>query len=153
MLHYDGSTTDEGGLSWFRNPDCKGGYQLLAFDDGNYARIAPDSARAWHAGVCRPSSALLQYSDANSAFYSIAGATNDRVDITPVQLLTIAWQVRRWFKAEGWDPVTELWRITGHEQEAWPRGRKTDPSGGDALNPIFSVEQVRQLVPLIRLEA
>lgn len=149
MVHYDGSTTDEGGLAWFSDPRCMGGYQILVFDNGDYARIAPDTARAWHAGVCRPSNNLLDYQDANSAFYSIAAATNDKVDVTPVQLLTIAWWVRRWFRAEAWPTPAGLWRLTGHEQEAEPRGRKSDPSGGDKANPIFSVEQVRQLVPLI----
>jgi len=145
MLHYDGSVSDRGAVSWFEHPDCRVSYQLLVLDDGSYVRIAPDTARAWHAGVCRPSSEELPYTDANSAFYGVSVATNDRVDVTPLQALTAAWLVRRYFEAHGW-PVTDLWRIVGHETEAWPRGRKTDPSGGVGSNPILTVEDIRSLV-------
>lgn len=149
MIHYDASSSDAGSLSWFAHDQCRVSYQVVVLDDGTWARIAPDTAGAWHAGRCRPSDERLRYRSANHAFYGIAAATNDRVDVTPVQLLTIAWHVRRWFEAEGW-PVEQLWRVTGHEDEAYPRGRKSDPSGGDPLNPIFSVSQVQQLVPLIQ---
>lgn len=112
-------------------------------------RIAPDTARAWHAGRCRPSSDQLGYTDANSAFYGIAVATNGQVDVTPLQTLTTAWLTRLYFESHGW-PLTELWRIVGHETEAWPRGRKKDPSGGLGSNPILTVDDIRQLVPRIQ---
>lgn len=145
MLHYDASVSDAGAVEWFAHPDCKVSYQLLVLDDGSYVRIAPDDARAWHAGVCRPSSDRLQYRDANSAFYGIAAATNDKVDVTPLQTATMAWLTRRYFEREGW-PVTDLWRVVGHRSEAWPRGRKSDPEGGSLTNPILAVDDVRQLL-------
>jgi N-acetyl-anhydromuramyl-L-alanine amidase AmpD len=148
-LHYDASTTDKGAVSWFKHPDCRVSYQLLVLDSGDWVRIAPDDRRAWHAGRCKPGDDQLQYSDANSALYGIAAATNNKVDVTPVQLLTIAYLCKLYFAAEQWS-LEQLWRITGHEHEAWPRGRKSDPSGGDPHNPIFSVDQVRELVPLIQ---
>lgn len=150
LLHFDASVSDAGAVAWFGDPRCKVSYQLLVLDDGSYVRIAPDTARAWHAGRCRPSSEKLDYTDANSAFYGLAVATNDRVDVTPLQMLTTAWLTRRYFEAHGW-PLTELWRIVGHETEAWPRGRKNDPSGGLGSNPILSVDDIRQLVPRIQL--
>jgi hypothetical protein len=51
------------------------------------------------------------------------------------------------FEREGW-PLSELWRITGHVDEAWPRGRKSDPRGPSPTNPIFSVADIAALVPL-----
>jgi len=149
MVHFDGSVTDAGAMGWFAHPECKVSYQFLVLDDGSYVRVAPDAARAWHAGRCRPSSEQLGYTDANSAFYGVAAATNGRVDVTPLQALTVAWITRLYFKKHDW-PVTDLWRIVGHESEAWPRGRKSDPSGGLGLNPILAVNDVRQLMPRIQ---
>lgn len=160
MLHYDGSGSDRGGVSWFKHPDCRVSYNWLALDDGTYVEIAPPSARAWHAGRCRPSNpGQLDYDDANSAFYGIAAATNDRVDVTPLQLLTIAWLTRRCYQMEQWS-VADTFRITGHSAEAvhrdGSRGRKTDPEGPDwwaerSKNPIFTPDDVIQLLPQIKL--
>ena len=151
MVHYDGSGGDAGAVAWFGDPRCKVSYNYLVLDDGSYVSIAPLSARAWHAGKCRTSDPdLLPYKDANSAFYGIAAATNDRVDVTPLQVLTIAWLTRRLFEREGW-PLTDTYRIVGHSSEAWKRGRKTDPEGGDRDNPILSPDDVRQLLGRVEL--
>lgn len=151
MLHFDASGSDASALAWFRDPRCKVSYNVLALDDGSWGQVAPDDKRAWHAGVCRPSDARLTYADANSAFYGLAATTNTVFQVTAPQLLTIAWKTAQWFKKHGWNPLTESWRIVGHETEAHPRGRKLDPSGGDLKNPILSVEAVRFLVPLMRV--
>lgn len=150
MLHYDASGTDAGAVSWFADPRCRVSYHYLVLDDGAYVAIAPLDKRAWHAGVCQPSDSRLAYRDANSAFYGIAAATDNRVDVTPLQLLTVAWLTRKLFEREGW-PVTDLWRITSHRTEASPRGRKSDPEGGDLKNPIFSPADVRQLLGRVQL--
>lgn len=145
MLHFDASSSDAGAVGWFSDPTCKVSYQYLVLDDGAFVRIAPDAARAYHAGVCRPSEPRLAYQDANSAFYGIAVATNEKVDVTPLQLLTTAWLARRYFELEGW-PMVDAWRLVGHRTEAWPRGRKSDPEGLDLKNPILAVAGVRQLL-------
>jgi len=158
MIHYDASGTDAGAMAWFAHKDCKVSYHYLVLDDGGYVTIAPLDKRAWHAGVCKPSDPKLVYTDGNSAFYGIAAATNDRVDITPLQLLTIAWLTRKLFAREGW-PTTDLWRITGHREEAvyktghakaGQRGRKSDPQGGSLDNPIFSPADVRQVLARVQ---
>ena len=145
MVHYDGSASDRGAVSWFGHPDCEVSYQALVLDDGTWVQIAPEGARAWHAGVCRPSSPRFSYSDGNSAFFGIAAATDTKHDVTTRQVLTLAWLVRRHFEREGWD-LSETWRIMGHEDEAWPRGRRVDPSGGSRDNPIISLPDLRSLV-------
>ncbi len=145
MLHFDASGTDAGAMAWFSDPRCNVSYHYLVLDDGGYVSIAPLNKRAWHAGVCAPSVPEFAYRDANSAFYGIAAATNQKTDVTPLQLLTVAWLTRKMFEREGW-PTTDLWRITGHRQEAHPRGRKSDPEGADPGNPIFSPADVRQLL-------
>lgn len=148
MLHFDASGNDESAVDWFADPRCKVSYNKLVLDNGDYVVIAPDTARAWHAGKCRPSSPRLRYSDANSAFYGISIASNEKVECTALQMLTAAALTREYFEKHQW-PLTDTWRIVGHDTEAWPRGRKSDPTGPFKLNPILSVENIRALVPLI----
>ena len=149
MLHFDGSGSDKGAMQWFSDPRCKVSYNLLVLDDGSYVRIAPDSARAWHAGRCRPSNPTrLHYGDANSAFFGLAIASSGKHDVTPLQMLTVALLCRVYFEKEGWS-LEETWRIVSHRSEAWGRGRKTDPEGADLKNPILSVDDIRQLLPKV----
>lgn len=148
MIHFDGSVSDVGAAEWFANPACKVSYQWLVLDDGSCVRIAPDEKRAYHAGKCSPSNpSKLNYKDANSAFYGVSAATNDVYQATALQMISIAFLCYKYFKKEGW-PLTETWRITGHDAEATPRGRKMDPTGPDKKNPILSVEDIRTLLPL-----
>lgn len=145
MLHYDASTSDLASVNWFKHRDCRVSYNWLVLDSGAYVEIAGWDNAAWHAGVCRPSRANFTYASANRAFYGIAAATDSRVDVTPLQLLTIAWLTKRVYERENW-PATDLWRITTHSAEAWPRGRKTDPEGIDPKNPIYSASDIRSLL-------
>ena len=99
--------------------------------------------------MCRPSDVQrLPYKDGNSALYGVAAATNDRVDVTPLQLLTVAYLIRMLFHKHSW-PIDETWRIVTHRSEAYPRGRKSDPEGGDLKNPIYSKADIVQLLPLV----
>jgi N-acetyl-anhydromuramyl-L-alanine amidase AmpD len=127
MLHFDGSSSDAGAVSWLtKHPDCRVSYTKLILDNGTVVQIAPDDARAWHAGACRPSSpSTLHYTDANSAFYGLAFAAKPGDEITQAQFDAAVKVIVEWFKAEGWR-LTEWWRITDHAAEAWPRGRKID---------------------------
>ena len=154
MLHYDASGSDAGALAWFADAKCGVSYHYLVLDDGGYVSIAPLKCAAWHAGVCRPSDQRLAYRSANRAFYGIAAATSGKEDVTPLQLLTIAFLTRKLFEVEGW-PTLDLWRITSHRAEAvfgpghpkaGQHGRKSDPEAADLKNPIFSPADVRQLL-------
>lgn len=150
LLHFDASASDAGAIAWFKDSRCFVSYHFLIKDDGSYVEIAPKGSRAWHAGRCRPSNDLLDYKDANSAFVGLAVATNQHASSTYLQALTVAWLTWQQFVQHGW-PTNETWRIVGHESEAWPRGRKIDPTGTDRKRPILSVEGIRNLVPLFRL--
>ena len=152
MLHYDGSASDEGSLSWFADPRCQIAYQAIVLDDGDFVEIAPNDRRAWHAGRCKSSDPRLEYTDANSAFYGLAIASSGKHGVEPLQLLTVAYLVRQYFEQHGWS-LDETWRIVGHDTEAWKRGRKVDPVGSDPLNPILSVDHIRQLMPLVEVPA
>jgi len=149
MLHYDGSASDAGAVAWLtRDPRCKVSYNWLVLDDGQLVGVAPADARAWHAGVCRASAELLVYRDANSAFYGIAVAATAGQRATPAQSATVTRLVRSLFRSHGWDLHADSWRLVGHESEAWPRGRKHDPTGPDPAHPVLAVDLVRGALPL-----
>lgn len=144
MLHYSAGSFD-GTVAWCQDPVSKVSYQLVVGQDGRSASIAPLAARAWHAGVCRSSDpARLPYRDANSAFYGVALAATDGDQITPLALEVLVQRLQSLFDSHRW-PVTEGWRIVGHDSEAWPRGRKIDPRGSGPV-PVIDVDVVRQLV-------
>ncbi len=147
MLHYDASTSDRGAVTWLtKDPACRVSYNLLVLDSGEVVEVAPVTARAWHAGICRSSDpSRLPYRDANSAFLGIAVAAGAGDQVTPAQLAAVVRLVRDAFDRSGW-LRSETWRIVGHETEAWPRGRKHDPTGPTPARPVLSVAAVRQAV-------
>jgi N-acetyl-anhydromuramyl-L-alanine amidase AmpD len=153
LLHYDDSASDPGAVEWLlKDARCKVSYNWLVLDDGRVVEVAPADKRAWHAGVCKPSSRQLPYRDANSAFYGIAWAGRDQQAITPAALVALLDLVRGLFTAHHW-PLTDSWRITGHDREAWPRGRKIDPTGTEKARPVLSVELVQLLLPQLKVAA
>lgn len=162
MIHFDGSASDAGGLSWFKDPRAWNvGYHYYVLDDGSYYTLGPAGVpwseayrlRVYHAGRCRPSEKFenrAPYRDANSAFVGIATAATDRDDQAPVVELALAAISYRVLVREGLDPV-ETWRATGHEDEAWPRGRKHDPTGIDSrgapqVPPVVDKAAIRHLI-------
>lgn len=148
MLHYSGEAkqVDSALIHWMRyGADCRVSYNWIVCDDGLEEEIAPPTARAWHAGVCRPGSAVYTYQDANSAFYGMAIATGPGAPVTQFAFRTIVRLCRQLFKQHGWDPH-ETWRITGHHLEAWPRGRKIDPRGPDPAHPVLDLSLVRKSI-------
>lgn len=145
MLHYDGSVSDKGSISWLAGPDIKVSYNYIVMDSGNIIQIAPDSAAAWHAGKCRTCDPRLQYQGANSAFYgiSIAATTGDIASAEAKR--SVAALCKTYFLKEGW-PFNETWRIVSHRQHAWPRGRKNDPEGPDLTRPVMNTNEIRGMV-------
>jgi N-acetyl-anhydromuramyl-L-alanine amidase AmpD len=127
-IHYDASLSDEGAWRWLlKDPRCKVSYNRLVLDDGTDVLVAPENARAYHAGVCRPSENVPLYKDANSALYGLAFAATKGDTITEAQLTTAVAIAAMWMKRHGWTDVDR--HITDHAAEAWPRGRKTDITG------------------------
>ena len=148
MLHYDGSTSDAGSVAWFQDSNCRAGYHYLVLDSGEVLGLAPFTARAWHAGVCRPSDGFpVSYRDANSGFVGVAVAATAGDLATFRQVASVARICREVFAYYGW-PLSDAWRITTHGAEAWERGRKVDP--GRVLRPGW----VRAMMPAtLSLEA
>jgi N-acetyl-anhydromuramyl-L-alanine amidase AmpD len=145
LLHYDASRSDRGALSWLTaHPDCAVSYHVLILDDGAAYQIAPLDSRAWHAGPCEPSDPVrMRYRDANSALYGVSIAATDGEVATPAQFGAVVEVCRLLAARHGWDLQQEGWRILGHNTEASPRGRKTDPVGSNPKRPVLSVDAVR----------
>lgn len=140
-LHYTAGSY-EGSVAWCKDPASQVSYQWILAQDGRSEVIAPWNKRAWHMGVCRSSDARLVYTDANSAFEGLALAATDGDVITPGALCVLLDMLRNRFAANGW-PLSESWRIVGHDSEAWPRGRKSDPRGTKAV-PVIDIHRVRR---------
>lgn len=137
MCHYDASSSDAGAVAWMlRDPACHVSYSWLILDDGEIVPVAPAKARAWHAGVCKPSDpARMPYKDANSAFYGIALAAKGSDKVTEPQRQALIKLIVKLMKAHSWK---ESWRITSHALEAWPRGRKVD------IGKVYPIEDIRE---------
>jgi len=133
LLHWDGSGSDAGAVNWLtKHPDCRVSYNALITDDGQHIKVAPDDARAWHAGTCTPSKGF-KYKDANSAFYGLAFASKSGDTITRLQLIAAVKVARQWFGEEGW-PLTDSWRVTDHKTETRrPDGTHRKPDIGTGL--------------------
>jgi N-acetyl-anhydromuramyl-L-alanine amidase AmpD len=137
MLHYTGGT-DLSGLQWLLfDPRCKVSYNWLILDDGTTVSVAPQDARAWHAGACRPSDAVVPYRDANSAWYGIAIAAESGDTATAAQIAMVCAITSGLFRRHGWTAAHTRLRITNHEAEAWPRGRKVDTG---AVLPLATIQ-------------
>lgn len=145
-LHYDGSAGDKGAVAWLTKDErCKLSYTRIVLDDGTIVQVAPDDARQWSEGACRPSSVLFTYKDANSALYGLAIAAKGTDKITQPQFDSLVRVCVEWFKKNGWSR-SETWRITTHQDEAWPRGRKIDIAGPNKNDPVCDVNLVRKAV-------
>lgn len=144
MLHYDASASDISAVAWLEDDARAGGtYHFLVLDDGRIITLAPLTTRPWHAGVCRPSPAF-NYHDANSATYGISIAATDGEQATSAQMTSVARLCQYLYWLEGWD-LDEEWRITGHSDEAWPRGRKADPRGTGTV-PVMDITVIRSML-------
>lgn len=150
LLHYDASRSDKGAVAWLED-DARAevSYHYLILDSGDVLQIAPPGTRAYHAGVCKPSRKEFTYSDGNNAFYGVAIAATDGEHATPEQVEAVVQLCHYLYWLEGWN-VADTWRITGHDAEAWPRGRKVDPVGERAPGskfagqpPVLSVQEVQ----------
>lgn len=148
MLHYDESSNDAGGLAWFFDPTCKVSYDFWISRKGTIYRLVPSGRRAWHAGECEPAEGY-HYSDANSAFVGVAIAARHDERVTDAQMQSVVDLCVSLGFNNGWPMHDPHW-ITGHNAQAWPRGRKTDPEGAypaeKAKNPVLSVAEVRKAV-------
>lgn len=140
MLHYDASSNDRAGVHWVKYDErCRVSYNWMVTDAGRLITITPFHARAWHAGVCRPSEPRLDYRDANSVFYGVSITATVGDIATDAAKQTIAQLCFTLFHRHAW-ALDQTWRIVSHRDEAWPRGRKSDPE------PVMHTQEIRQLM-------
>ncbi len=154
MLHYFGSRTDAGALSWATDPRWKASYHILVFDNGDWVRLVDLDRRAWHAGECKPSKRIVaagrNYNDANSAFFGLCAACGPDDAATSEQVESMGKLIRMLYAREGWEKG-QTQRVTTHSAEAWPRGRKIDPHGPpDGKHyPVFTRSQVLKAAGMV----
>lgn len=150
MLHYSEGSF-RGTAEWCRTGKPKNpnpvSYNALVGPAGQRDVIVPWHLRAWHGGKCRPSDpARMPYTDANSAFEGIALSGGPQFGPpTPRQIAAVVLLIRERFAANGWDR-RETWRISSHDAEAWPRGRKSDITGPNKAKPWLDLTHIRNEV-------
>lgn len=145
MCHFDDSSNDASSLEWFSDPTCHVSYNRLYDKDGSVNQITPTMEQcAYHAGVCRPSNNNLKYVYPNSFFYGLAISANEKETVTDAQFASLVKDCATIFIFHKWS-ISEIWRITGHAAEAWPRGRKCDPEGLPG-HIVMSTQSVRDAV-------
>lgn len=138
MIHYTAGT-DLSGLQWLLfDSRCKVSYNWLILDDATVVTVAPRDARAYHAGVCRPDGLVLPYRDANSAFYGLAISAEPGERVTDAAFACVTQLTVALFRSHGWPANDVPFRLTDHEAQAWPRGRKHDT--GDVL-PLDALQR------------
>ena len=144
LIHFDDSSEDHWAVEWFSDPACKVSYNRLYLRDGTIVQITPSmSSCAWHAGVCLTK-------NANSYYYGLSAATNNKVPVDAKQLDNMIADTVSIFKFHGWTAADVHARIKGHEEEACfanrKLGRKIDPTGTHPEAPILSLPAFRQAV-------
>jgi hypothetical protein len=167
MIHFDDSSSDKGALAWFRDPDFKLSYNRAYRDDGTRIRITPSiHDTAWHAGVCLVEAGLpvgtvgngFRYGGANTGYFGLAITAGAHEHITLEQLDALTTDIAIIFRAAGWSPDDVDDRIVGHDSRAifnprdnpkepslWGKlGRKIDPTGFNANDPVIDMGQLRE---------
>jgi N-acetyl-anhydromuramyl-L-alanine amidase AmpD len=121
-------------LDWIGRDEYQGkriyaSYHMLIGPGGELAYPVPWDRAAYSLGVSRSHDARFTWTRAgNSASENIAlaGAPPRKPTDRQVALLIEALAER--LRARGFGP-DDTWRIVGHDQVAWARGRKQDPQG------------------------
>jgi hypothetical protein len=167
MFHYDDSSSDAGGLSWFRSPSFKLSYNRAYQDDGRRIRITRSiHDKADHAGICRVRPGLavhtipgttFRYGGANAGYFGLCATADGNDVITMEQYNVMIEDAAVIVRAAGWAEQLDT-RIIGHDQEAvfnprdnpghpklWGKlGRKVDPTGVDPTHPVIDLERIRE---------
>lgn len=168
MTHFDDSSSDKGALAWFRDPDFRLSYNRAYRDDGTRIRITPSiHDAAYHAGVCLQEPGLsantlggtnFVYGGANAGYFGLAITAAAKDHVTLEQLDALATDIAIIFRAAGWAVESVDERIVGHDSRAifnprdnpkephlWGKlGRKIDPTGFNANDPVLDLEQLRE---------
>jgi N-acetylmuramoyl-L-alanine amidase len=145
MVHFSAGTFAST-VDWCKRAKSGVSYNRVVRWDGKVELIVPERLRAWHAGRCQSSDPRLPYTDANSAFEGIALSGGPSFGPpTRKQVSALVKLIRERFEANGW-PLSETWRIVGHDSEAFPRGRKDDPTGKHKDAPWLDLNTIRREV-------
>lgn len=143
-LHWSGgsfaSTVD-----WCTRPESQVSYHEAIARDGQVAHLVAVDRAAWSVGRSRPPAPWSDITG-NSSTYNIALAGGPSVPPTAAQLYAVIVRTQAVFRHFGW-PLTDRFRVTGHHEWAWPRGRKTDPVGHPDA-PWLDLDAIRTALPI-----
>jgi len=125
-------------LDWISRREYQGkpiyaSYHMLIGPLGEVAYPVDWARASYSLGVSRrhdPRFTWTRAGNSASENFALAGAPPTKPTALQVELLVDALAAR--LAAHGFGP-DDVWRIVGHDEVAWPRGRKPDPQGKDWL--------------------
>lgn len=130
-VHWTGGTYASA-VDWCRRREASVSYHEIIAPDGTLATLVAPERSAWAVGKSR-APAPWEGASGNAMTYNIALAGGPRTPPTEAQRLVLLQRIVLAFATFGWS-LKDSYRITGHHQWAWPRGRKVDPVGSGWLD-------------------
>ncbi|WP_371357336.1 N-acetylmuramoyl-L-alanine amidase [Hydrocoleum sp. CS-953] len=131
IFHHTGSDNGDGTISWFQNPNSRVSAHYVVDRDAQITNMVDTNDRAWHAGI----SELNGRSNVNdfSIGIEIVNPDGNWSPYTEAQ-----YQSLEWLTQDLLNKYPSITHITGHEDVALPKGRKSDP--GD----LFDWNRIRE---------
>ena len=142
-VHWTGGSY-RSGVDWCTRAESKVSYHEIIGPQGELATLVPPERAAWSVGRSIAPPPWQGATSGNSMTYNIALSGCPPVKPTPDQLRVLTERLVIAFAHFGWS-LKDVFRITGHHQWAWPRGRKADPQG-DARDPWLDLTALRASV-------
>jgi len=142
-LHWTGGTYTSA-LNWCQRVESQVSYHEIIGPRGELATLVSPERAAWAVGRSVAPPPWHGQTTGNAMTYNIALSGAPPTKPTADQLQRLTERLVAAFGHFGWS-LKDGWRITGHHQWAWPRGRKADPQG-DARDPWLDLDAVRAAV-------
>jgi N-acetyl-anhydromuramyl-L-alanine amidase AmpD len=145
-LHWTGGSYASA-LDWCQRREAKVSYHQIIAPNGEAAVLVDPERSAWAVGVSRAPDPFRGQAG-NSMTYNLALAGGPPRAPTAEAITTLVQRIREVFAYYDW-PRTDRYRITGHNEWAWPRGRKVDPVGSPS-SPWLDLDAIRTAVGGLR---
>jgi N-acetyl-anhydromuramyl-L-alanine amidase AmpD len=142
-LHWTGGSYLSA-VDWCQRAASKVSYHEIIGPQGELALLVPPDRAAWSVGRSIAPPPWQGATSGNSMTYNIALSGAPPVKPTGDQLRVLTERIVVAFAHFGWS-LKDGFRITGHHQWAWPRGRKVDPQGS-ATDPWLDLTALRASV-------
>jgi N-acetyl-anhydromuramyl-L-alanine amidase AmpD len=134
-------------VDWCMRRSAAVSYHEIIDRNGDIAVLVPPEFAAWSVGKSQAPEPWQRHphmTAGNALTYNIALSGGPPILPTATQIHTLIDRIVDTFAHFGWDHQ-DRYRITGHDAWAWPRGRKSDPTGNPKA-PWLDLDAIRTAV-------